>query len=67
MPSCETSPKLCRLTVRHLVELGLVPVHEYLRLARAGAFDPQPAPVVDQATQQFRAPLRAYAQPMQVI
>lgn len=67
MQSSENYPRLCRETVRYLAEIGLVPVREYLRLARAGAFDPRPAPTVAQAAHQFQTPLRAYAQPMQGI
>jgi hypothetical protein len=65
MLSSERCPPLCRQTVRYLVETGYIPAREYLRLARAGAFNPPP--VDSRALQQFQAPLRAYAQPMQGI
>lgn len=65
MQSPETAPislkDLDRATVRALVEAGYVPVKTYLDLANAGHFGDVRQP------RQFQAPVRAYAQPMQVL
>lgn len=44
-----------------------MPVSEFVRMCVEGAFKPPLRLVVDNGPHQFQAPLRQYAQPMQLV